>query len=450
MKTWLGKPAALVLWLEKLEGNRKRDKRNQSRLRKLGWKVMILWEGQIWGLGEDGAPYTCIFRVGNMKAVELFAGAGGLALGTKAAGFKHAAVVEWNRNACDTIRKNNHLGVINWPLVRGDVRQINFKEWHGVELVAGGPPCQPFSIGGKHRGQNDHRNLFPEAVRAVREIQPKTVLIENVKGLLRPAFNQFFEYVVLQLTYPELTIKRNEDWQAHLCRLERCHTKGQQAGLHYQVVWTRLNAADFGVAQKRERVFIVGFRSDIGASWSFPMPTHSHASLLRSQWVTGEYWDRHKVSSRSRPEVPTAIARRLERLPACDLKPWRTVRDAISDLPDPTKGKNDIPNHWANSGARAYGGHTGSPLDEAAKTLKAGDHGVPGGENMLAYPDGRVRYFTVRESARLQSFPDNYIFEGSWTESMRQLGNAVAVEVATRVATSIRQSIALEHRVHVG
>ncbi len=84
-----------------------------------------------------------------------------------------------------------------------------------------------------------------------------------------------------------------------------------------------------------------------------------------------------------------------------------------------------------------YKGHTGSPLDEPAKTLKAGDHGVPGGENMFVYPNGDIRYFTVRESARLQTFPDDFIFHGSWTESMRQLGNAVPVTLANIVATDI-------------
>ncbi|WDI40218.1 DNA cytosine methyltransferase [Bremerella sp. P1] len=383
-----------------------------------------------------------------MKAIELFAGGGGLALGTKAAGFDHAAVVEYDRNSCDTIRENNRRGVVDWPIYQGDVREFDFKPYEGVDLVAGGPPCQPFSIGGKHRGHSDHRNLFPEAVRAVRETMPRAVLIENVKGLLRPAFNSFFEYVILQLTYPELTIKANEEWQKHHERLERHHTRGRnKSGLHYQVVWNRINAADFGVPQKRERVFIVAFRSDIAARWAFPQPTHSHAALLRSQWITGEYWDRHKITKRKRPPMPTITDRRLEQLEAGDgLESWLTVRDAISDLPDPTKGRNKIPNHVHNPGARTYKGHTGSPLDVPAKTLKAGDHGVPGGENMLAYPSGDVRYFTVRESARLQTFPDNFIFAGSWTETMRQLGNAVPVSIAAKIATNIRESLATERR----
>lgn len=102
---------------------------------------------------------------------------------------------------------------------------------------------------------------------------------------------------------------------------------------------------------------------------------------------------------------------------------------------------NDIPNHNHNPGARAYLGHTGSALDEPAKTLKAGDHGVPGGENMLLYADQTVRYFTVREAARLQTFPDHFLFSGSWSESMRQLGNAVPVRLAEAVAGAVSKTL---------
>ncbi|MFH0911218.1 MAG: DNA cytosine methyltransferase, partial [Planctomycetota bacterium] len=107
---------------------------------------------------------------------------------------------------------------------------------------------------------------------------------------------------------------------------------------------------------------------------------------------------------------------------------------------------HEIHNHRFQPGARPYPGHTGSPFDEPAKTLKAGDHGVPGGENMLAYPDGKVRYFTVRESARLQTFPDKFIFHGSWTETMRQLGNAVPVALARVVAKEIHRLLSLHSR----
>jgi DNA (cytosine-5)-methyltransferase 1 len=129
-----------------------------------------------------------------------------------------------------------------------------------------------------------------------------------------------------------------------------------------------------------------------------------------------------------------------------DEQPWRTVADALVGLPDPTKAISAdiiVHNHRYQPGARSYPGHTGSPLHEPAKTLKAGVHGVPGGENMLRRPDGSVRYFTVRESARLQTFPDDYVFHGSWTETMRQLGNAVPVELAAVVGRSVAQQIGI-------
>ncbi|NLX54636.1 MAG: DNA cytosine methyltransferase [Planctomycetaceae bacterium] len=385
-----------------------------------------------------------------MRSIELFAGAGGLALGVSAAGFAHEAVIELDRDSCDTIRENQRRGirpVRSWPLFEADVTEFDFKPYAGIDLVAGGPPCQPFSIGGKAKGHVDRRNLFPEVVRAVRDTQPQAILIENVKGLLRPKFARYFEYILLQLSYPTIAPKPAEDWREHLARLEQHHTKGRLRDLTYQVVFDCLNAANYGVPQRRERVFFVGFRKDLGIEWSFPRPTHTHDALLRSQWVTGDYWERHQIQECTCPDKWRGRVERLRGglLFESDM-PWRTVRDAISDLPDPTKGENDFPNHVYNPGARTYAGHTGSPLDEPAKTLKAGDHGVPGGENMLAYPNGEVRYFTVRESARLQTFPDDFVFAASWTESMRQVGNAVAVKMARLLASSIKAELARKRR----
>lgn len=367
-------------------------------------------------------------------------------MGISDAGFTHEAVVEWDRYSCDTIRENQRRGVdpvVDWPLHEADVRAFDYSGIRGgLDLIAGGPPCQPFSLGGRHRGWDDERDMFPEMVRAIRELKPRAIVIENVKGLLRQSFAKYFEYVVLQVSYPEVVMKQDENWSDHLSRLERHHVHGQRDGLFYRVVFRLLNAADYGVSQRRERVIIVGFRQDLELEWSFPKATHSLDALLWSQWVSGEYWDRHAVSLEHRPEPPPKSRRRIERLgslfPPREF-PWSTVRDAISDLPDPEERDHsgEIPNHKLNPGARSYHGHTGSPLDEPAKTLKAGDHGVPGGENMLAYPDGRVRYFTVRESARLQTFPDDYVFHGSWTETMRQLGNAVPVLLGRVIARDV-------------
>jgi DNA (cytosine-5)-methyltransferase 1 len=382
---------------------------------------------------------------GFMRSIELFAGAGGLGLGVSRAGFVPAAVIEWDRYCCDTIRENQERRldpVSHWPLIEGDVREIDFAAIKGdIDFISGGPPCQPFSLGGKHRGQKDRRDMFPEAIRAVRERQPKAFVFENVKGLTRQTFANYFQYIQLQLSYPELVQRKTESWPDHLARLERHHTQGAAAGLHYQLVTRLLNAADYGVPQRRERVFLVGFRSDLGIKWSFPNATHGHDALLWSQWRDGEYWDRHEVTKRRRPENLKAKARSLNLLDATPLKPWRTVRDVTADLPDPQfhpPRAAEIPNHRFQPGARSYKGHTGSPLDEPAKTLKAGDHGVPGGENMLLRPDGSIRYFSVRESARLQTSPDEFLFHGSWTETMGHLGNAVPVDLAMVVANSIR------------
>jgi DNA (cytosine-5)-methyltransferase 1 len=388
-----------------------------------------------------------------MRSVELFTGAGGLALGIENAGFAHDTVVERDADCCDTIRENQSRGfdlVKHWRLFSGDVRAFDYKEIQGqVDLLAGGPPCQPFSIGGKHRGPLDRRDMFPEVVRALRELKPRAFLVENVRGLLREAFAKYFGYVLLQMRYPDLVPKPNEDWSDHQARLERHHTKGREKGLQYNLVFQPLNAADYGAPQKRERVLIVGFRSDLGVEWSFPLRSHSLDALLRDQWVTGTYWDRHRVARRARPEAPSRFALRIERLRTEQTlfqaaeSPWLTVRDAISDLPDPERGPTKgIPNHVHNPGARSYVGHTGSALDEPAKTLKAGDHGVPGGENTLLKPDGSLRYFTVRESARLQTFPDEYVLHGAWTEAMRQLGNAVPVRLGQAVAVRIADKLA--------
>jgi len=123
--------------------------------------------------------------------------------------------------------------------------------------------------------------------------------------------------------------------------------------------------------------------------------------------------------------------------------PWVTVRNAIADLSYPTSESN-VSNHVFKGGAKSYPGHTGSPIDKPSKTLKAGSHGVPGGENMIRYNDDSIRYFTVREAARIQTFPDDYAISGAWGECMRKIGNAVPVKLAEVVAQAIYRAIAAQ------
>lgn len=376
-----------------------------------------------------------------MSSIELFAGAGGLALGFHSAGFVPKAVVEFNKDACRTLRANK-LFTRRAGVYEGDVTKFDYLSVpETIELISGGPPCQPFSLGGKANGHNDARDMFPEAVRAIREKKPRAFIFENVKGLLRKSFFEYFEYIVLQLQYPLIEKEKNEEWEKHRERLEKHHTKNKHADLEYNVLYRLVNAADYGIPQKRERVFIVGFRSDVDANWSFPHSTHSEDALLWSKWVTKEYWKKHKVRC---PKIDDKTENRVARLKQKygmfepELEPWVTVRDAISDLPDPESKKAEEFNHHVfKDGAKIYPGHTGSYIDEPSKALKAGGHGVPGGENMIRFEDGSVRYFTVRESARIQTFPDDFDFEGSWGEVMRQLGNAVPAELGKKVGQSI-------------
>lgn len=388
-----------------------------------------------------------------MESVELFAGAGGLAMGISLAGFESLAVVEWDKWACDTVRENQRRGyplVEGCPLWEGDVREFDWASMpQGIDLLSGGPPCQPFSMGGKHRAYGDSRDMFPVTTELVRTLQPKSFIIENVKGLTRSSFANYYSYILLQFEFPTVIRRGKETWMGHFARLQEEKTSGtlRNKDLTYNVVPTLVNAADYGVPQKRERVFIVGFRSDLAVEWSFPRPTHSLEALLFSQWVSGGYWKRHRVPKARRPSIPQALAPRVRRLASslfpAEEKPWRSVRDALVDIPDPRmKGDGTLHNHFFQDGAKSYKGHTGSPLDLPAKTLKAGDHGVPGGENMMVLDEGSVRYFTAREAARIQTFPDGYVFHGSWSETMRQLGNAVPVALARIVAASVAESLA--------
>jgi DNA (cytosine-5)-methyltransferase 1 len=276
--------------------------------------------------------------------------------------------------------------------------------------------------------------MFPDFIDIVRNLEPLAILIENVKGLVRQSFSSYFQYITLQLKHPEVTISEDEDWREHLARLEEIETAGTRSGLHYNVVHQLLNAADFGVPQRRERVFIVAIRADLGIEWSFPAPTHSRAALYFDQRSAGTYWERHDMPPVRTTENPTFLP-----IPAA--LPWVTVRDVNADLPRFGCPEAEAFGHRLIPGARSYPGHTGSPLDAPAKALKAGDHGVPGGENMLVLDDGSVRYMSVREAARIQTFPDDFEFPGTWTSALRQLGNAVPVELAERLASSLAYSL---------
>jgi DNA (cytosine-5)-methyltransferase 1 len=367
-------------------------------------------------------------------------------------GFRHLLAVEIDRHACETLRLNgaidyqesHQLDVCRWawPLVEGDIRSVDFTRWSGeVDVVAGGVPCQPWSLGGAHKGYEDGRNLWPELFRCVRESRPRAIVAENVKGLVRSSFRAYYEYILRELAAPFEERVKGEDWRDHDRRLAKAvANRDADADRRYDVRHFLVNAADYGVPQNRYRVFVVAFRRDLGlADWCFPSPTHSEAALRRDQ-SSGRYWQRHKL-----PRRRTEAA--FQQMIPDGRLPWRTLREAIGDLPEPLEpleAKLEHPewiHHVGWPGAREYPGHTPNKLDRPAKTVKAGVHGVPGGETVLRRDDGSIRYMTVREVARLMTFPDAWRLSGPRGEQMRQLGNAVPVMLGEAVADAVAAAL---------
>jgi len=378
-----------------------------------------------------------------MKSLEVFSGAGGLALGMKLAGFEHSALVEWNKDACNTLSQN----FLKTEIYNSDIREFDFFKYSDVNVISGGPPCQPFSLGGKHKGNLDERDMFPQAIRGIRVIQPQAFIFENVKGILRESFSEYFNYIILQLTYPFIEKDKNENWRQHSKRLSDINKSNNYESERYDVQYKLVNSADYGVPQKRERVIIVGIKRSLGVKWDFPNSTHSQDALIWDKYVSKEYWDRLYVSKDEREEKTPQLQKVIDRIRnrygmfKPSLSPWITVREALIDLPDPIKYKCYSRDHIYKDGAKIYPGHTGSFIDEPSKTIKAGAHGVPGGENMIRLHNGSVRYFTVLEAKRIQTFPDEYNITGVWSEAMRQLGNAVPVHLGYVISQSLMDKI---------
>jgi DNA (cytosine-5)-methyltransferase 1 len=383
-------------------------------------------------------------------SIELFAGGGGMALGLHEAGFHHVAVNERDERSLDTLRANYASASLpvrkRWPLLPGDVRAQPWDKHAGqVTLVAGGAPCQPFSMGGVHRGDEDERNMWPAFIDVVRRVKPLAALGENVRGLTRPSFLPYLDYICDRLSAPSLTPEASESWQEHDARLRAALASEElPADERYLVVAFR---ADLDVEWDPE--------ADYGSRWTWPAPTHSQDALM-AELEDGSYYRQHglkpqpfAVPRSRRKSVDQAwgalrAGRRIER--------WRTLRDALSGnlgyddfgpMPQPVDNKPHptLNHHVGIPGARLYKGHSGNPMDWPAKTIKAGVHGVPGGEHIALLDDGSHRYLTVRECARVQTFPDTWGFEGPRSEASRQIGNAVPVRLARVVGTEIAATL---------
>lgn len=326
----------------------------------------------------------------NYTSIELFAGAGGLALGLEEAGLHHVMLNEFDHTACDTLRNNRP----NWNVIEGDIHTIDFSQYQGkVDVVTGGFPCQAFSYAGKKLGFEDARGtLFFEWARAVKEIQPKICIGENVRGLLSHENGKTIKGMIDVLTE-----------------------------LGYKVLIPQvLKAIYYKVPQKRERMILVGIRKDISTEFYYPKPSR-HIFTTKDALKKGSLYDCDVPESEGE-KYPEKKRKVLDLVPPGGY--WR-------DLPV------DIQKEYMKGSFYLGGGKTGMACriswDEPCLTLTCAPAQK---QTERCHPD-ETRPFTVREYARIQTFPDSWKFAGSMTQQYKQIGNAVPVNLAKEIGYSI-------------
>ena len=329
------------------------------------------------------------------SCIELFAGAGGLALGIEKAGFNALGLVEFDKDASDTLKKNRP----NWRVIHDDVKNIsclNLQEYFGIksgelDLLSGGAPCQSFSYAGKRLGLEDARGtLFYHYAKFLEQLQPKMFLFENVKGLLSHDKGRTYKTI-----------------------LEIFETCG------YKIQKQVLNAWDYGVAQKRERLITIGIRNDLIEKTHFEFPTpHKYKPVLRDILLD---------------------------CPKSEGTPYSAYKKKIFEMVPPGGYWRDIPEDIAKEYMKSCwnmeGGRTGIlrrlSLDEPSLTVLTS----PSQKQTDRCHPLEARPFTIRENARCQSFPDNWKFCGSVGQQYKQVGNAVPVNLAYDIAKKIKETL---------
>lgn len=328
----------------------------------------------------------------NFTSVELFAGAGGLALGMHLAGFKHVLLNEMDEMACQTLRRNRP----EWNVLEGDVHKVDFTPLRDkVDFLSGGFPCQAFSYAGKKGGLNDTRGtLFFELARAVREIRPKVFLGENVKGLLSHDDGRTLEVIRTAI-----------------------------AELGYTLVEPRvLKAIMYKVPQKRERLILVAIRNDIAEQVAFRWPDpYKRVMTLRDAFYKGDLFSTDVPVSDGQA-YPEKKKRVMAMVP--EGGDWR-------DLPV------EVQKEYMGGSFYLGGGKTGMArrlsLDEPSLTLTC----APAQKQTERCHPTETRPLTVREYARIQTFPDEWLFEGNLTAQYKQIGNAVPVNLSYAIGRSL-------------
>lgn len=326
----------------------------------------------------------------SVTAIELFAGAGGLALGLEQAGISTMEYVEFDKACCETLKANRP----DWNVICDDIHNVDFTKFSGkIDIVTGGFPCQAFSYAGKKLGFEDTRGtLFHEFARCVQQVKPKIFLAENVRGLVSHDKGRTLQTIIEVLE-----------------------------SLEYHIQYKILNAAYYGVGQKRERIVIVGIRNDLPINFAFPEPDKKMTTLrqaLKDCPVSqGEEYSEKKKKV-------------LELVPAGGC--W-------VDLPE------DIAKNYMGKSYYSGGGRRGMARriswDEPCLTLTCSPSQK---QTERCHPE-ETRPFTIREYARIQSFPDDWKFCGGIGDQYKQIGNAVPVEMARRIGIQLKEAI-LEYR----
>ncbi|OYQ61977.1 DNA (cytosine-5-)-methyltransferase [Pseudanabaena sp. SR411] len=329
--------------------------------------------------------------VRSFSSIELFAGAGGLAIGLEKAGFEAAALNEFDKQACNTLRANRP----NWNIIESDIQNVDFTSFRGIDFISGGFPCQAFSYAGNQLGFEDTRGtLFFEFARAIKESQPKVFLGENVRGLLEHDNGRTIGAI-----------------------------KSVISSLGYTLIEPRvLKAIFYKVPQKRERLMLVGIRNDLVqyAQFQWPSP-YKRIYVLKDALKAGELYPN---------DVPESIGQKYSKRKEEILKLvpqggyWR-------DLPD------ELQREYMQGSYFLGGGKTGMARrlswDEPSLTLTCSPSQK---QTERCHPE-ESRPLTVREYARIQTFPDEWIFSGSLSSQYKQIGNAVPVNLAFAMGKSL-------------
>src|SRR5215470_3373580 len=317
--------------------------------------------------------------VGELTCLEICAGAGGQSLGLEQAGFTHEAAVELDPDACETLRLNRGY---EWKIIEDDVHNVDGRAYSGVDLLSGGVPCPPFSIAGKQLGQEDDRDLFPQALRLVAEISPRAVLLENVRGLATRRFDIYRAQV-----------------------LEQLH------GLGYRTWWRLVHASEHGVPQLRPRFVLVALRQPWAANFHWPGP-----------------------AGRPAPTVGESIADLMAARGWPGAASWASGAAGIAPTIVGGSRKHGGPD-LGPSRARA-----------AWLRLGVDGLGIADAAPDASFPVAAAPRLTTRMVARLQGFPDCWEFAGRKTAAYRQVGNAFPPPVARAVGGAIAAALTSTQR----